>query len=33
VFLAVDLVFFGSNALKIADGGWYPLLIAGWSTP
>ena len=28
VFLAVDLVFFGSNALKIADGGWYPLLIA-----
>ncbi len=29
VFLAVDLVFFGSNALKIADGGWYPLLIAG----
>ena len=28
VFLAVDLVFFGSNALKIADGGWFPLLIA-----
>ena len=28
MFLAVDLVFFGSNALKIADGGWFPLLIA-----
>ncbi|MBS0390665.1 MAG: potassium transporter Kup [Proteobacteria bacterium] len=28
VFLLVDLVFFSSNALKIADGGWYPLLMA-----
>ena len=28
IFLLVDLVFFGSNALKIADGGWFPLLIA-----
>lgn len=27
-FMVVDLVFFGSNALKIADGGWFPLLMA-----
>lgn len=25
VFLAVDLVFFGSNVHKIADGGWLPI--------
>ena len=28
-FLVVDLSFFGANLLKIADGGWYPLLVAG----
>ncbi|MBS0468085.1 MAG: potassium transporter Kup [Proteobacteria bacterium] len=28
VFLLVDLVFFSSNALKITDGGWFPLLMA-----
>lgn len=28
VFLAVDLSFFGANALKIKDGGWVPLAIA-----
>ncbi len=28
-FLAVDLAFFGSNLLKIAQGGWLPLLIGG----
>ncbi|XXF81485.1 potassium transporter Kup [Myxococcaceae bacterium GXIMD 01537] len=27
-FLAVDLSFFGANAVKIADGGWFPLLLA-----
>ena len=26
-FLAVDVVFFSSAMLKIADGGWFPLLI------
>ena len=26
-FLAVDLAFFGANALKIAHGGWLPLVI------
>src|SRR5262249_5170799 len=26
-FLAVDLSFFGANMLKVADGGWAPLLI------
>ncbi len=26
--IAVDLSFFGSNALKIAQGGWFPLLVA-----
>jgi KUP system potassium uptake protein len=28
-FLVVDLAFFGANLLKIADGGWYPLVAAG----
>jgi KUP system potassium uptake protein len=27
LFLAVDLVFFGANIHKIADGGWFPLAI------
>jgi KUP system potassium uptake protein len=27
-FVAVDAAFFGANLLKIADGGWLPLLIA-----
>ncbi len=27
VFLAIDLAFFGSNAHKIAEGGWFPLAI------
>jgi len=26
-FLLVDLVFFSANLLKIAEGGWFPLLI------
>ncbi len=26
IFLVVDLAFFGANLLKIADGGWFPLL-------
>ena len=29
MFLAVDSVFFASNITKVADGGWFPLLIAG----
>lgn len=29
VFLVIDLSFFGANLLKIADGGWFPLLAAG----
>jgi KUP system potassium uptake protein len=28
-FLTVDLSFFTANAVKIPDGGWVPLLIAG----
>nr|MDP9196254.1 potassium transporter Kup [Pseudomonadota bacterium] len=28
-FLVIDLVFFGSAALKIPQGGWMPLLVAG----
>ena len=28
VFLAVDLSFFSANLLKIAEGGWYPLVTA-----
>jgi KUP system potassium uptake protein len=29
VFLGIDLAFFAGNALKVLDGGWVPLLIAG----
>ena len=29
LFLTVDLLFFGANALKIAQGGWLPLAIGG----
>jgi KUP system potassium uptake protein len=28
-FVAIDLTFFSANLLKIADGGWFPLVIAG----
>ena len=28
-FLAIDLAFFGSNLLKLLDGGWFPILIGG----
>jgi KUP system potassium uptake protein len=27
-FLTIDLAFFGANAVKIPDGGWFPLLVA-----
>lgn len=27
-FLALDLVFFGANVLRILEGGWLPLLVA-----
>lgn len=27
-FLAVDLLFFAANAVKIVEGGWYPLILA-----
>jgi KUP system potassium uptake protein len=27
VFVVADLAFFGSNLLKIADGGWFPLAL------
>jgi len=29
VFLVVDLAFFGANIIKVAQGGWLPLLLAG----
>ena len=28
-FVVIDLTFFSANLLKIADGGWFPLVIAG----
>src|SRR6185369_1638294 len=28
VFLTVDFTFFGANLLKVAQGGWVPLLVA-----
>ena len=27
-FIAIDLAFFGANMLKVAHGGWFPLLIS-----
>jgi KUP system potassium uptake protein len=27
VFLVVDLAFFSANVIKIADGGWFPLMV------
>ena len=29
VFVCIDLAFFGANAMKIAHGGWFPLLMGG----
>ena len=29
LFLTVDFAFLGANAIKIADGGWLPLVIGG----
>jgi len=29
LFLFIDLSFFGANSIKILDGGWFPLLLAG----
>ena len=26
-FLIIDLAFFGANVIKVADGGWFPLLV------
>ena len=28
-FVTIDLAFFGANMLKIAHGGWFPLLVSG----
>jgi KUP system potassium uptake protein len=28
-FLLIDLTFLSSNLLKVADGGWFPILVAG----
>ncbi|WP_409564708.1 potassium transporter Kup [Methylobacterium sp. J-067] len=28
-FLAIDLIFFGANSVKILEGGWFPLVLAG----
>lgn len=28
-FLALDLFFFGANLLRVSEGGWVPLLVAG----
>ena len=26
-FLSIDLAFFGANVIKIADGGWFPIVV------
>ena len=31
-FLIVDLAFVGANLLKVPHGGWFPLVVAVWST-
>jgi KUP system potassium uptake protein len=28
-FLTIDLIFFSANSLKLFEGGWFPLLLAG----
>jgi KUP system potassium uptake protein len=28
-FVLIDLAFFGANMLKVAHGGWFPLLVSG----
>lgn len=28
VFLTIDLAFFGSNIVKIGEGGWFPIVVA-----
>ncbi len=28
-FLVIDLIFFASNCVKLIEGGWFPLLLAG----
>ncbi|WP_027171485.1 KUP/HAK/KT family potassium transporter [Methylobacterium sp. 10] len=28
-FLAIDLVFLGANSVKLFEGGWFPLVLAG----
>jgi KUP system potassium uptake protein len=30
VFLVIDLSFFSANAVKLLDGGWFPIAIAGF---
>jgi KUP system potassium uptake protein len=30
LFMTVDLTFFGANLLKIAEGGWIPLIVGGF---
>src|SRR5262249_4503307 len=30
LFLTIDLAFFGANLLKVAHGGWLPLVIGGF---
>ena len=29
VFLAIDLIFLSANSVKLLEGGWFPLLLAG----
>ena len=30
LFLTIDLAFFGANIVKVADGGWFPLVVAAF---
>jgi KUP system potassium uptake protein len=30
VFIVIDLAFFAANVIKIAHGGWFPLVVAGF---
>ena len=32
-FGLVDLVFLSANLLKVVEGGWFPIVVAGWFLP
>jgi len=33
LFITVDIAFFAANILKVAEGGWIPLVVGGLLSP